>query len=137
MLSEKDELVVNKITTNTVLTLDKLPALPDDCTPKEEWIMTQIHYSVENTPLSKLRVYCYIIDGWKTVAEIIGSQDVPKNATHFTVLMPTKFLFGQYKESVFPLTATEVKDQSFYFSRKLEDNKHVELLGDKIKRKDA
>lgn len=137
MLSEKDAVSDRRLTPNTVLSLVNLPALPDDCTPKEEWIMTQIHYHVENIPLSKVRVYCNIIDGWKTVAEIIGSQDVPKNATHFTVLMPTKFLFGQYKGVVFPMMATEVKDQLFYFSRNLGDNKHVELLGDKIKRKDA
>ena len=136
MLSEKEE-VAKKQPPNTVLSLDKLPALPEDCLPKQEWIMTEIHYPVENIALTKVRVYCYRIDGWKTVAEIIGSEDVPKNATHFTVLTPTKFLFGQHKGFVFPLTALQIKDPSFYFSRKLEDNIHVALLGDEIKRKDA
>lgn len=133
--SERENTILN-MKHNTTLKLTKLPEFPDDCLPKDQWIMSEIHYSLERKQ-AQTRVYTLRSNDWKTVADIVGSADIPKNATHFTILTPMKFLYGQFKDVVMPMWATDAKEEMFFFSTTNNSNgKHVELLGSEIKRVD-
>lgn len=134
-ISERENAILN-MKNNTTLKLAKLPNLPGECLPNDQWTMTEIHYSLE-AKQALTRVYTLRSDSWKTVADIVGSASIPKNATHFTVLTPTKILFGKFKEVVIPMTFLESKDEMFFFSTTNNSNgKHIELLGSEIKRVD-